>query len=350
MPLPVTEAAINRFAKALPKANRRIPLDALWEALKSALPESVHNQPRETLKALIDKLIERGYVLPKNRKLYDSNAAPALPTWLQQPASNADTETATKFNPKSHLWARELSFLAGDYSRLTSSYHRWLKIDAWLKTIGRETDSIPVRERSFEIFGDEKILDTFMHTQPFKQGLIDLETLRCAITPAPLAWEKGPSNCAAKPCLVIENSATWRTLALWNRASGMYSAVIYGDGNKFSQSWHGLELVLETVAFNSIRYFGDVDYDGLMIPFRVHKDIETTLHIDFTLDVTLYQLLYNAVTKSKWSTASTKKNRLPQALNIWLPKAITPWFEEVIRSGKRVPQEGLQRRHLLANN
>lgn len=340
MKLPKT--VIDRFEQALPLDKHRIPIDLLWDAMAKALPEQIVGDSRQTLYDLIASLELRGFSLPKSKKLFDYTAQPPLPKWIQQVETENNSKTKNNknaFNPKTYLWARELTFLAE--GRRLPNYQQWQMLDNWLKTGGRNAAIIPVRERSFEIFNDEKFLDEFSKTQAFQQGHIDLSVLRCVITPEPLAWEKGPSKSESKPCLVVENSATWRTLSLWNRDKGAYSSVVYGGGNKFSQTWQGLYLVREIAPYDLILYFGDVDYEGLMIPFRAASYMDMPL----SLDTELYEILQSAVPKKNWCKSKQRTTITDELLN-WLPEKLKDWFVAVISNNCRIPQEGLQLKHL----
>ncbi len=337
MKLPKT--VIDRFEQALPLDKHRIPLELLWDAMAKALPGQVTGDSRQTLHALIVEL--GGFSLPRSKNAYDQTAKPPLPKWIQR------SETPNKhptFDPKTYLWARELTFLAE--GRRLPHYQHWLMVDHWLKSGGRNAAIVPVRERSFEIFNDEKFLDDFSMTQAFKQGQIDLSVLRCVITPEPLAWEKGSSGSESKPCLIIENSATWRTLSLWNRDNQAYSSVVYGGGNKFSQTWQGLKWVREIAPFEVIHYFGDVDYDGLMIPFRAANSITESMNVPLILDIELYQILRDTISKERWCKNKGKQRTINDELLNWLPNSLINWFVEVISNHFRIPQEGIQRQHL----
>lgn len=342
MKLPKT--VIDRFEQALPKDKHRIPLEFLWEAMATTQPGSVTGDSRETLRALIAALELRGFSLPKGKHIYEQTAKPPLPKWIQRSETTKNHKQST-FDPKVYLWARELTFLAE--GRCLPDYQPWLMVDNWLKSGGRDAPLVPVRERSFEIFNDEKFLDNFSMNQAFKQGQINLLVLHCFITPEPLAWEKGPPDSELKPCLVVENSATWRTLSLWNRDKCAYSSLVYGGGNKFSQTWQGLEWVREVAPFDIIHYFGDVDYDGLMIPFRAASGISESLKVPLILDTQLYQILQRTVPKERWCKNKGKQRTINDELLNWFPNTLRDWLVEVISNHFRIPQEGLQSKHII---
>src|SRR5204862_6747592 len=76
--------------------------------------------------------------------------------------------------------------------------------------------SIPIKERSLEIFGDEKRLDSLLSTSLFRNGRLDWRLdLGCEIVGEPLGWKGGPVEARAKPIIVIENAATWHSYCRW---------------------------------------------------------------------------------------------------------------------------------------
>ena len=131
---------------------------------------------------------------------------------------------------------------------------------------GRNGPSVPVKERSLSIFGDEKRLDQLMRGSAlFGNGRLTPEALRCFIVSEPLPWTVGPDP--AGPILVIENAATWHSYCRWNIEHKLFSAVVYGCGNRFVDGIRSLRDIF--AALNGPRrvfYFGDLDPQGLLIP------------------------------------------------------------------------------------
>jgi len=161
-------------------------------------------------------------------------------------------------------WAPELRFVAN--MRPGVSLECLLKLQEFFADGGRDRQPVPLKERSLQIFGDEKRLDAlFRGSSLFAPGRLTLEQLRCFAVSEPLAWERGPSSDG--PVLVIENGATWYSYCRWNRERGFFSAVVYGRGNQFIDSVAYLEEVFRGTGNRcAVRYFGDLDPRGLRIP------------------------------------------------------------------------------------
>lgn len=93
------------------------------------------------------------------------------------------------------------------------------------------------------------------------------EHFDCENIGVPLAWKRGPARASAQPIIAIENAATWHTYCRWNAEHARFSAVVYGDGNRFVDGVRYLEdIFLELGGARPILYFGDIDPPGVLIP------------------------------------------------------------------------------------
>jgi hypothetical protein len=163
-------------------------------------------------------------------------------------------------------WEPELSFLRD--ARLNLSFAELQQINTFLKDRSSERAIVPIKERSLQIFGDEKRLDTLFSSTLFRSGRIELtRNLFCEVIGVPLAWKRGPSAAATQPLIVIENAATWHSYCRWNAERALFSAVVYGDGNRFVDGIRYLkDLFAELNGPRPVVYFGDLDPQGLLIP------------------------------------------------------------------------------------
>jgi hypothetical protein len=91
--------------------------------------------------------------------------------------------------------------------------------------------------------------------------------LKCEIIGEPLAWKRGPAEAASGPVIVIENAATWHSYCRWNAERNLFSAVMYGCGNRFVDGFRFMpDIFRELGGLRRILYFGDLDPRGLEIP------------------------------------------------------------------------------------
>jgi hypothetical protein len=75
--------------------------------------------------------------------------------------------------------------------------------------------------------------------------------------------------------LVVENASTWDSYCRWNEEHSLYSAVVYGGGNRFVDSAVRLPDVFADVGENPpVLYFGDLDPAGVRIPQTASRRIQ----------------------------------------------------------------------------
>ena len=177
------------------------------------------------------------------------------------PPSDEETTQIREFP-----WEPELSFLRD--ARLNLSFAELQQVNTFLKDHCRERTIVPIKERSLQIFGDEKRLDMIFASALFRPGRLDLaRNLFCELIGVPLAWKRGPSAASQRPIIVIENAATWHSYCRWNQERNSFSAVVYGDGNRFVDGIRYLkDLFVELGGTRRVLYFGDLDPQGLLIP------------------------------------------------------------------------------------
>ena len=66
---------------------------------------------------------------------------------------------------------------------------------------------------------------------------------------------------------MIENAATWHSYCRWNVERCLFSAVVYGDGNRFADGIRYLADIFDELGGpRQVLYFGDLDPQGLLIP------------------------------------------------------------------------------------
>ncbi|ACN17961.1 conserved hypothetical protein [Desulforapulum autotrophicum HRM2] len=325
------------FFEKLPD-KQKIDLSELWDVFEKVVPADMCLNSRKKLSELIDNMVNaHGLELPKSKAQFNRSAQPPLPKFIKRKPKHGSHRE--KLNPKHSLWHPKLAFLPE--SRL-SSFDNWLKVDGWLKNGGLEKEVVPVNERSYELFGDEKYLDKqFSQTVPFTKGQFSLDDLRCRRIYHPLSWEAGPESARGKPCLVIENMATWFSLKTLNDEQGWYSSVVFGWGAKFEGNWVNLEFIMKKCRFSEVCYFGDIDEKGLMIPFYVKSRFEDQFDMPFNLEPFLYEKLLSLEVTPGPDKSHTGKFDFKKIAPI-IPEKIRSTVLDLIQNKKRIPQEALQ--------
>ena len=169
----------------------------------------------------------------------------------------------TRFDPANIAWEPELAFLRETRSGIAGD--DLLKLNEFFAARETSRPSLPIKERSLQLFGDEKRLDALRMTALFAEGRLTLDHLRCFAVPEPLGWRRGPTE--SGPLIVIENASTWDSYSRWNADRNLFSAVVYGGGNRFVDSVVRIaDIFAEIGGTRAVLYFGDLDVQGLRIP------------------------------------------------------------------------------------
>jgi hypothetical protein len=163
-------------------------------------------------------------------------------------------------------WVPDLQFVTNN--RVNVVMDDLVKLNKFLSAELGTKPIVPIKERSLEVFGDEKRLDGLLSSVLFRPGRLDLmKHLRCEVIGVPLAWKRGPVAASTHPLIVIENAATWHSYCRWNEERKLFSGVVYGDGNRFADGIRYMtNIFAELGGTRRVLYFGDLDPQGLLIP------------------------------------------------------------------------------------
>lgn len=315
----------GRFLEILPYGKTR--LDRIWMIL-SQVATVPPGEQRTLLRNMLDAVKNAEFIeFPKMTTGWDHSALPHLPKWINRPRPKVAREYAEHV-----IWSPELSFLS---SKKWLADSPWLKVDEWLKkTRNVIQDFVPVRERSLEIFGDEKMLDVLVGAQAFKSSLITLDALSCYYVPEPAAWERGPLGSRDRPGVCIENSTTYHVLKRFNREAGIWGFVVYGRGNGFASVVEGILPIMEEFGHGRILYFGDADHEGLEIAARGALKFRAAGK-ELELDAPLYRLILEC---GRLAESKTSGVLSPGAMEL-IGKAGLNELPGICRRGLRVSQE-----------
>jgi hypothetical protein len=188
-------------------------------------------------------------------------------------------------------WHPALAFV----TRLEGLRHSELRdakqIQAWLARGDGRAEELAVRERSLEIFGDDKHLEGLLGTRLFAVGPLSLETLRCHVVYVPLlALDVGHGDAL----LVLENKDTFDSAARAVRALGEQSPVRwvgFGNGDQILYSIASVQTW--PTRPRHIWYFGDVDLRGIELLVGATR-ISCELGLSFGAHEPLYRALVEA--------------------------------------------------------
>jgi hypothetical protein len=325
---------IEQMATALREraaGRKRVPITAVWEAFRSAVRGFTGNaDARPQLAALLSELQQAGVVVsPRSRRLWDTQIEPALPRWVELVDA---ARSSRSVDHRTIAWPPALAFVSA--LRRVGNVDELLAIRRFLAAGGADRPVVPVRERSVELFGDEKRLGALARTGLFGPGRLSLDLLRCFEVAPPLVWEPGPAG-ASDAVLVIENLHTYDSFRRWNAQAAAYRAVVYGQGTEFVATVRDIPRLVAPWAVTAVEYFGDVDASGLQIAHQAAGWL-TAHRIALVPAETWYEILLDRA----------ELLHLPGGVAgpsapffAWLPSDLRGRAVSLLQAGHRAPQE-----------
>jgi Uncharacterized protein conserved in bacteria C-term(DUF2220) len=342
----LTDAAIlsalaARLARAIVDAPRqRVDLSDLWVVAHEA-DVSLAGAPdaRERLLAALREVEATGDIrLPAERgDGWETAVWPALPRWVMRRGPERIVPTARL----PVVWHASLGWAAAGYEAgaWTPDEMRLLLAANRLAFAGGPARVVPLAERSLALLGNEKALDGITRGRLFEPGRLSLAALGAIRTPPPFTWVRvGPGTVL----LVVENAATFRSLANLAPSDSPLGFVAYGGGNAFPAS---VEFVrdLPTLAshggpITDIRYFGDLDAEGLDIARRAADTARRASLPDVLPAVGLYaRLLRSGVPQTDAPVSAERAETLVE----WLPGTLRAEAYGHLVEGRRLAQEAV---------
>lgn len=236
---------------------RRVQLVELWKLLDHVDPPSrMDIRRRRILSELITELAAADVAELPGARSYDRSEIPALPKFLTLSRDRPVPESRRVV-----VWHPSLAWVP--QAGLTrSQLYTVERVNQWLHD-SRDYLVVPSRERSLEVFGDEKALDRLAGSALFGPGRLTLELLRCRRVAPRLHYESAGDG---DLLLVVENSDTFDSLLTVLRDWGDHRVglVGWGAGTGFEASVLSIARIGRTIT--EIRYFGDLDENGLRVP------------------------------------------------------------------------------------
>ncbi|MFX1453546.1 MAG: Wadjet anti-phage system protein JetD domain-containing protein [Promethearchaeota archaeon] len=293
--------------------------------------ENFNPQLIEILKKLKEEnLIE----FPKTNNNWDYNMRPPLPLWIKL---IKEEEEKISDDLKNFPWHPHMVWVSKLDNVKKSTYKSLRQINTFF--INHELNKnelIPIKERSIQIFQDEKKLDIIIRQDWFKNHLT-LEDLGCYQTCEPFASKSFP-NARDKKAIIIENRDTFHSFCRVNENLDPppYRYIIYGCG-KFIE-----KTILWVNDFDSslteIEYFGDLDPMGLIIPQNLNNILkENAINVKIKLATPFYLELVHI---AKRIFNNLKKDDLEEnKLLEFLPRKARKFSNFIFSNNKRIAQE-----------
>lgn len=327
------------LAWAIKGAGRRgAGLEDLWHVAIGAegeLASSVDRRGR--LLASLERLVDAGVARPmsKRRDGQDRTALPALPLVVRavgaKPAERPES-------PSLPLNLRPELAGARDLARPRADEIVTLRaVNDFLRDFDPARPRVPARERSLEIFGDEKRLDALASQRLFTTGILTFDLLRCYEVHPPFVYQRLSD---AQVALVIENHHTYdsarRVLEREARGARGVGVVAYGAGRAFCASVSYLGDLEPGVKF--AYYFGDLDVAGLSIAISAAEAGQAAGVAPVVPAARLYKALLGSAGRRPGNPID---RAVADEVVGWLPAELRGEASALLVSGYWLPQEAV---------
>ncbi|SFR88040.1 Wadjet anti-phage system protein JetD domain-containing protein [Anaeromicropila populeti] len=209
-----------------------------------------------------------------------------------------------------------------------------------------EIEQVSINERSFEIWGREKFLQKGGGERILKNLGMSIEGLKIYETAEPLAYYAHYKSCPQN-ILIIENKDTFYSMrqSLLRGSTDILGlkvgTLIYGAGKKVCKAFQYYDLNVENYLQNkenSMYYFGDLDYEGILIYETLCKAVMGKYKI--IPFVTAYeQMLKKAENKRLPNTKEGQNRNIGKEFLKYFQAAIQEKMVSILQNGQYIPQE-----------
>lgn len=321
----------------------RISDTELWEVFREHFPYKPSSpESRQLLAELLDEAEQQEIIQlpPKQGKRWDRALFPPLPISVQKrvlPSSQRPRHW------QNFPWGQQLLWVA-DLESLSPEQEAFLLRVQEGFVQGTFRKQAPLKYRSLQLTGHEKRLGELARGSLFFPGRLSFEILGCVPEILPLALERvGQDNIA----LIVENVGTFRTAynVLKEMPQPPYGWLGFGAGGGFKQSI--LHLKLPEHKMERIEYLGDIDRPGLSIAQFVRQLAEHEGLSPVIPAYGLHQAMLNSLKQLgypggiEYMAKEQRNDPNDESLISWLPNEIHQEVLQLIRAGKRVPEEVL---------
>jgi hypothetical protein len=323
----MTTELIQKFTEF---ARKRIPLEDVRRIFFSIRPELASSPVRNSL--LLESLREletASLIQMPAPGSWERLGNPPLPKWIQLVREEAPE---AREDYSAVPWVPELGFWPELKPTALSAAKA---INAFLLRRRGAFRLVPIKERSLDIFGDEKRLDALCAAGTMFGGRLPLSAIGAFQVPLPLPYRK--AEAPGRPVLVLENHNSFWSFGEWNQQAKRYSAVVYAAGKAFLSSGAALEQVLREVEGHDAQYLGDLDPTGIRIPLDFNGSAASSaVRVEPALEFYRW-LLANGVRRVR-----VNSSEYPKSLGYeWLGPELGEVLTGLWADGHWIPQEAL---------
>ncbi|WP_329956677.1 Wadjet anti-phage system protein JetD domain-containing protein [Collimonas humicola] len=322
---------MKEFLEMLRRGTRkRVMLTELRQHFFSLYPD-VQNSPDRgaLLLEALRQLEAAGALSLPAAASWEKIGVPPLPQWV---LLTREPKAVSSRDLRGVTWAPELGFWP---DLRPGQLEAMLPINEFLLRRRGSLMVVPIKERSLEIYGDEKRLDGMCTGDSLFGGRLQLSTLGCFRVPQPLPYRM--ADAPGKPVLVVENHNSFWSFGEWNQQARCYSAIVYGSGEAFRLTGRALQQVLYQVAGSGAEYLGDLDPKGVRIPDEFNRSAEAGSPQVRPALIFYQWLLTHGVRRHRPECASFESDSVAE----WFGAELAAQVVELWQSEHWIPQESL---------
>lgn len=239
----------------------RVSAPDLWRYLAHVFPHRTPGPAERRLLIDVLKSIEaRGSIrLPPERgRRWDRSMDPAVPIGVDvvrdQAAQSGFSWRTFPWHPNLH-WVAQCRSLSAQQAEFLRRVHEGFVNGAF-------REPAPLKYRSLQLTGDEKMLALLANTSLFGTDRLTLEVLACLPDALPVAWEAVGDG---GRMVIFENSGPFSVArrVLADMKARPYDLIAYGAGRGVLAALGYVKTIERKV--ESIHYVGDLDHAGLDI-------------------------------------------------------------------------------------
>lgn len=338
----IDERQLKQFERALLAGNAvRVSGQELWGALAKVFP---HREPgpaeRRLLLGALRSMEVRGSIRlpPEHGKRWDRSMDPAVPTSVDV---IREQSTPSGFPWRTFPWHQNLHWVVQCRNLSTQQVEFLRRVhDGFVNGLFREP--APLKYRSLQLTGDEKLLASLATTSLFGTSRLTLDLLACLPDALPLAWEAVGDG---GRMVIFENAGPFAVArrVLAELDTRPYDLVAYGGGRGLLAALGHLKTIERTV--RSLHYVGDLDHAGLDIALAARKSAAELGLPDLLAAEELHRQMLLAAESFSYSLGWPAQERFSESDREKVLEVISPSLRNqvhgVLRAGRRIPEEVL---------
>lgn len=317
-------------------------LDEIWSAFVSVYKDLPSGRERRLwLWTVLEELDGSGeIVLPVRRgKQWDRSSDVPLPTRItvRREATNSESTDLRTFPWHPTLqWVLERRFISVQHVGFLRRVNQGI-VEGWFE------ESEPLKYRSLQLTGDEKLLQKFAKTKLFGIGKLSLAFLGCEAEVLPIAFDRTSD---APIMLMFENAAPFmlaRRVAremLSSGRSSQFGTIAYGAGKQVVKSAEYLPAIEPEV--ETVLYVGDLDAEGLQLAAEL-KDRSDAVSVQpaTAFHAAMLQSAAELGAADGWPAKDGQPRAIARRALDFPDPSIRDACARIVQMGKRIPEEVL---------